>query len=49
MVVEAGSREGNAINGLDKRNRSEQDRISGMQIATRDRGDIAHCYGQLFS
>lgn len=39
MLVEADSREGNAINGLDKRNRSEQDRISGVPIATRERGD----------
>ena len=39
MLVEADSREGNAINGLDKRNRSEQDRISGVPIATSERGD----------
>lgn len=39
MLVEADFREGNAINGPDKRNRSEQDRISGVPIATRERED----------
>lgn len=39
MLVEAGCSEGNAINGLDKRTRSEQDRSSGVPIATRGRGD----------
>lgn len=37
--MEADFREGNAINGPDKRNRSEQDRISGVPIATRERED----------
>lgn len=52
MLVEADFREGNAINGLDKRNRSEQDRVSGVPIATTREvttANTSYCYGQLFS
>lgn len=44
MLVDADPREGNVINGLDKRNRSEHDRISGVPIATRERGDSSQQY-----
>lgn len=39
MLPEEGSRDGNAINGLDKRNGSGQDGIAGVPIATGERGD----------
>lgn len=39
MLQESDSKEGSAINSLDQRSRSEQDRISGAPVATGRRGD----------